>query len=66
MSSEIMPHKMGPNENVKYLSWGDCDAPNWLDIDCVTMYCVAVCRVPHQTYIGFDLDFINNYKESQL
>ena len=33
VGSETLPHKVGPNEDVRDLSGGDCDAPN--SIDCV-------------------------------
>jgi len=35
MSSETLPHKVDPDEEVGDLSGGDCDVPYWLDIDWV-------------------------------
>ena len=35
MGSEILPHKVGPNEDVRDLSGVDCDAPIWLIVWCV-------------------------------
>ena len=38
VGSKTLRHKVGPNENMRDLSEGDCDAPNL--IDCVM--CVGV------------------------
>ena len=51
---------MDPNEDVRDLSGGDCDAPIWL-IDCVM--CVMI---PTSGIYWVELGFINNYKEPQL
>ena len=61
MGLATLPHKVGPNENVRDLSGGDCDAPNL--IDC--MMCVGVMS-PTLSIYWVDLGLINNYKESQL
>ena len=41
-------HKVGPNEDVRDLSGGDCDTPIWLIV-----WCVWVCDESH---IGYLLD----------
>ena len=46
MGSETLPHKVGPNEDVKDLSEGDCDAPIWLIV-----WCVWVCDECHIEYL---------------
>ena len=56
MGSETLTHKVDPNEDIRDLSEGDCDAPNL--IDCV------MC--PTSGIYWVDLGFINNYKEPQL
>ena len=48
MGSETLPHKVGPNEDVRDLSGGDCDAPNL--IDCVM--CVDMRLVLHRVFTG--------------
>ena len=61
MGSKTLSHKVGPNEDIKDLSGGDCDAPNLID-------CVDVCRCvmsPTSDIYWVDLGFINNYKEPQ-
>ena len=45
MGSETLPYKMDPNEDVRDLSGGDCDAPNL--IDCV------MCVVCDKSHIGY-------------
>ena len=55
-------HKVGPNEDIRDLSGGDCDALIWLIV-------CDVCRCVMSSTSGIywvDLNFINNYKESQL
>ena len=54
-------HKVGPNEDVRDLSRGDCNTPIWL-----IMWCMWVCDESHIGYLLVNLGFINNYKESQL
>ena len=61
MGLATLPHKVGPNEDVRDLSGGDCDAPNL--IDC--MMCVGVMS-PTLGIYWVELGFINNCKESQL
>ena len=46
MGSETLPHKVGPNEDVRDLSEGDCDAPIWL-----VVWCVWVCDESHIEYL---------------
>ena len=53
MGLETLPHKVGPNEEVRDLSGGDCDV------------CGCVMSSTSSIY-WVDLGFINNYKESQL
>ena len=43
---ETLPHKVGPNEDVKDLNGGDYDAPIWL-----IMWCVWVCDKSHIGYL---------------
>ena len=63
---ETLPHKTGPNEDVRDLSGEDCDAPIWLivlpqfDWLCDVYGCVIS---PTSGIYWADLDFINNYKE---
>ena len=64
MGPETLPHKMGPNEDIRDLSGGDCDAPIWL-IDWLCDVCRYVMS-PTSGIYWVDLSFINNYKESQL
>ena len=49
---------MGPNEDVRDLSGGDCDAPN-------SDKCVCLLSPTSGNY-WVELDFINNCKEPQL
>ena len=58
MGSETLPHKVGPNEDVRDLSGGDCDTPIWLIV-----WYVWMCDESHIRYLLGDLSFINNYKE---
>ena len=37
MGLEILPYKVGPNDDVRDLSEGDCDVPIWLIVWCVWM-----------------------------
>ena len=46
LGSETQPHKVGPNEDVRDLTGGDCDAPIWLII-----WCVWVCDESHIEYL---------------
>ena len=46
MDSETLPHKVGPNEDVRDLSVGDCDTPIWLIV-----WCVWVCDESHIEYL---------------
>ena len=46
MGSETLSHKMGPSEDVRNLSQGDCDAPIWLIVCCVWM-----CDDSHIRYL---------------
>ena len=47
---------MGPNENIRDLSGGDCEAQfDWL---------YDVCGCVMSPTLSFELDFINNYKKS--
>ena len=46
MGLETLPHKVGPNEDVRDISGGDCDAPIWL-----IMWCVWVCDESHIEYL---------------
>ena len=57
MGSETLPHKVGPNEDVRDLSGGDCDAPIWL-----IMWYVWVCDESH---IGYLLDWTGLYLQLQ-
>ena len=59
MGSETLSHKVGPNEDIRDLSGGDCDAPNLCDV------CGCVMN-PTSGIYWVDLSFINNYKEPQL
>ena len=61
MGSETLPHKVGPNEDVKDLSGDDCDTPIWL-ILCVCGRGMS----PTSGIYWVDLRFINKYKEPQL
>ena len=46
MGSETLPHIVGPNEDVRDLSGGDCDVPIWL-----IAWCVWVCDESHIGYL---------------
>ena len=48
VGSETLLHIVGPNEDVRNLSGGDCDTPIWLIV-----WCVWVCDESH---IGYLLD----------
>ena len=53
MGSETLPHNMGPNEDVRDLSGGDCDAPIWLIMWYVWMY--------DESHIGYLLGWTGLY-----
>jgi len=61
VGSETLPHKVGPNEDIRDLSRGDCDSQfDWL---------CDVCRYVMSLTSGIywvDLAFVNNYEELQL
>ena len=57
MGSKTLSHKVGPNEDIKDLSGGDCDAPNL--IDCVM--CVGV----DESHIGYLLGKFRLYEQLQ-
>ena len=46
MGSEKLPHKVGPNKDVRDLSGGDCDALIWLIV-----WCMRVCDESHIEYL---------------
>ena len=46
LGAETQLHKVGPNEDVRDLSRGDCDASIWLII-----WCVWVCDESHIGYL---------------
>ena len=60
VGSETLPHKVGPNEDVRDLSGGDYDTPIWL---CDVCGCVMS---PTLGISWVDLGFLNDYKEPQL
>ena len=51
-------YKVSPNEDVRDLSGGDCDAPIWLIV-----WCVWMCDESQSGIYWVDMGFINNYKE---
>ena len=53
MGLETLPHKVGPNEDVRDLNGGDCDTSNWLIV-----WCVWVCDKSH---IGYLLGWTGRY-----
>ena len=46
MGLKTLPHKVDPNEDVRDLSGGDCDAPIWLIV-----WYVWVCDESHIEYL---------------
>ena len=46
MSSETLPHKVGPNEDVRDLSRGDYNSPIWLIV-----WYAWVCNESHIGYL---------------
>ena len=61
MGSKILPHKVGPNEDVRDLS-GEIVMPKF-DGLCDVCGCVMS---PTSGIYWVDMGFINNYKESRL